>query len=320
MKYPSVMVYLSSRNNYDMLKHEVFRAFDTANLHFVNVDDFSDEAEQAKGKAICKSQGVVYIPNKKRGLQYAAQTAMEYARTNWPGVKFMIHFQHDVVPIDHDKFFSQANERSESGFFDQFGAVGFNSLDIDGRNTKKLYDKFRKGNQKVVGITGVACLSRCPSTYYNGAKWDMPWKIWGRPFAVDSTAWFCVGFSIANFEKHIQVTDEYHLQLWGGDINLQYLKNNIFNIAVPDMYVANHMKLKEKYGMHSNSAKGGKGGDEKHFGHYGPHFEVFKKRWGWDWEQKREFAKVASRYKGTLLDRFYGFDVSKGPLKTWSIT
>ena len=82
----------------------------------------------------------------------------------------------------------------------------------------------------------------------------------------------------------------------------------------------NNQKLKLNYGMHHNSATGAMGGDEYHFGSYGPHLENFKKRWGWDYETiVEDFELIKENYKGTLIYDFYNHDISKGPLRTYDM-
>ena len=54
MKRDSIIIYVSSRNNYDMLENEVLKNINTEGFEFINVDDNSSVNELNKGKAICK--------------------------------------------------------------------------------------------------------------------------------------------------------------------------------------------------------------------------------------------------------------------------
>ena len=47
----NLIVYVSSRNNYDMLENEVFKNINLEGFEFINVDDCSEPEEQKKGKA-----------------------------------------------------------------------------------------------------------------------------------------------------------------------------------------------------------------------------------------------------------------------------
>ena len=50
---------------------------------------------------------------------------------------------------------------------------------------------------------------------------------------------------------------------------------------------------------------------------YSP-FDIWKKRWGWEYEEARETFPL-KKYKGTLLEQFYDNDLKKGPLKNIKI-
>ena len=61
MNKDNVIIYVSSRNNYDMLESEVLKNIDTEGFEFINVDDKSCDEEIAKGKTICKNHNIVLI-------------------------------------------------------------------------------------------------------------------------------------------------------------------------------------------------------------------------------------------------------------------
>ena len=46
----NLIIYVSSRNNYDMLEHEVLKNINFEGFEFINVDDRSSEKEITKGK------------------------------------------------------------------------------------------------------------------------------------------------------------------------------------------------------------------------------------------------------------------------------
>ena len=53
MNKDNIIIYVSSRNNYDMLEGEVLNNINTEGFEFINVDDKSCDEEIAKGKTIC---------------------------------------------------------------------------------------------------------------------------------------------------------------------------------------------------------------------------------------------------------------------------
>ena len=60
MNHKNLIVYLSSRNNYEMLNNEVFKNINFDGFEFINVDDQSDHEEKVKGKEYCENKGYVF--------------------------------------------------------------------------------------------------------------------------------------------------------------------------------------------------------------------------------------------------------------------
>ena len=105
-----IIIYVSSRNNYDMLEGEVLKNINREGVEFINVDDKSCDAEIAKGKAICKKHDIVFLENKSRGVQMATQTLIDFINENRPNCKWIICFQHDHYPLSKD-FFQSINKK-----------------------------------------------------------------------------------------------------------------------------------------------------------------------------------------------------------------
>ncbi len=55
----NIIIYVSSRNNYDMLSGEVLKNINTEGFEFINVDDKSSPEEIEKGKQICQENDIV---------------------------------------------------------------------------------------------------------------------------------------------------------------------------------------------------------------------------------------------------------------------
>lgn len=313
-KIEGLLVYVSSRNNYDMLIGEVAKHIDLSKIHFVNVDDHSDEEEKTKGKAYCKKLGIPYLENLDRGMQWSLKTVVEYAKDKLPSTRWVIHFQHDNYPL-FPNFFEALSDYTRRDKVNEFGIVGFNHLSPVGQQTKNLVTRV-KLKKHGIGMVGQAPIAKIPSGWwYNGEVIPMPWDLWKKPFPLEVLAMMSIGFNLELFDKHIEVTNRYHLQFWGQDICLQFGKKNIYCVVLPNLYTYNDMQVKQKYGIWWNSPKSN---NPRYHGDYGPHFKVFRKRWGWDWE-KRTFSKVADQYKGTLLWDFWKHDMRNGPLKSFTI-
>ena len=63
MEKDNLIIYVSSRNNYDMLEGEVLKNIDREGFELINIDDKSSEEEITKGKNICQKHGIVFLEN-----------------------------------------------------------------------------------------------------------------------------------------------------------------------------------------------------------------------------------------------------------------
>ena len=106
----NIIIYVSSRNNYDMLSGEVLKNIDTEGFEFINVDDKSSPEEIEKGKKICQENDIVFLENESRGVQYATNTLIRFIKKNRPDCKWVFCFQHDCYPISE-------------GFFDRISKI-----------------------------------------------------------------------------------------------------------------------------------------------------------------------------------------------------
>lgn len=318
MRKDNLIVYVSSRNNYDMLKGEVFN-IDFEGFEFINIDDDSSEEEKAKGKQYCEEQGVTYLQNKSRGVQMGTQTLIDFINENRPNCKYILCFQHDVIPIS-ENFFSSISNLIETGKLDDFGAIGFNVLDR-GKYTSNFYQKFLNG-EKPLGMIGLAHIGipgrtkRWISPHHNNIAVRNPDK-WNKPFSIEFPAWMCVGINVSVWNEVVKPTDKYHFHLWFPDIAMQLNYNNKPLVVLPHLYCLNQQEVKSKYGINDNSAAGARDGNAYHFGEYS-NFQVWKERWGWDYENANA-TYPRGAYEGTLLEEYYNHDLENGPLKTFEL-
>jgi len=320
MKHDSIIVYVSSRNNYDMLEGEVLNNIDTEGFEFINVDDNSCEEELEKGKAICEKHGIIFLENKDRGVQMATQTLIDYINNNRPQCKWIVCFQHDIYPISKN-FFDKLDNYINSDKLNDFGLIGFNVLD-HGDYTLNSYDLFQQGDSPF-GMIGMCHLSvqdrskrwLCTKQQTELLKRD----IWKTPFIVEFPMWAAVGINVNNWNKHIIATNQYHFHLWLPDIAMQFNYKNKACLILPDLYCLNNQSLKEKYSINKNSAQGAIQGNDYHFGEYS-NFNAWKDRWGWHYEDVYEnFHSIQENYSGTLISDFFNHDITKGPLRSVDI-
>lgn len=315
----NLIIYVSSHNNYDMLSGEVLN-IDFEGFEFINVDDASSDEEIKKGKSICEKQGVVYLQNKGRGVQMATQTLIDFVNENRPECKYILCFQHDVVPISKD-FFKKISTYISQGKLDDFGGIGFNVLD-NGKYTGDSYKQFKKGDT-MVGMIGLAHLSvvdtskRWMSPAHNKRALELNLDKWSSPFIIEFPAWMCVGINVNAWNDVVVPTEEYQFHLWFPDVAMQLNKGNKPLLVIPNLYCLNQQEVKSKYGISENSAHGAKRGEAYHFGEYS-NFQAWKRRWGWDYENAKN-TFPSEKYEGTLLYEYYKHDNDNGPLRNYNL-
>tara|TARA_R110000824_G_scaffold155769_1_gene328503 strand:- start:269 stop:1240 length:972 start_codon:yes stop_codon:yes gene_type:complete len=315
----NIIIYVSSRNNYDMLEGEVLKNIKREGFEFINVDDKSCDEEITKGKAICEDHGIVFLENKSRGVQMATQTLVDYINEHRPDCKWIICFQHDHYPISDD-FFSIISERVDNNILDDFGIIGFNVLD-KGAYTGNAYNDYLNG-EKPIGMIGMCHLS----VHSREGRWLCPkqqgtllehMSFGETPFIVEFPMWASVGISVDKWNKYIKPTTDYQFHLWLPDVAMQFNYNNIPCLILPDLYTLNDQQLKVKYGIDASSAPGSRRGNEYHFGKYS-NFDAWMNRWGWYYEDIVEgFEQVKDNYKNTLIWDYYHHDITKGPLRRY---
>jgi hypothetical protein len=316
----NIIIYVSSRNNYDMLEGEVLKNINRDGFEFINIDDKSCDEEIAKGKAICKKHNIVFLENKSRGVQMATQTLVDFINKSRPNCKWIICFQHDHYPIS-DNFFNNISDYISNNKLDNFGIIGFNVLD-KGNYTGDAYDRFLQG-ESPMGMIGMCHLSihnrtgrwLCPKQQNEILKLD----IWNTPFIVEFPMWASVGINVQKWNEVIEPTTEYHFHLWLPDIAMQFNYNNYGCLILPNLYTLNDQQLKVKYGIDQSSAPGARSGNAYHFGEYS-NFDAWQNRWGWYYEDIVDgFEQVKDNYKETLIWDYYHHDISSGPLKSFKI-
>lgn len=317
MKQDNLIIYVSSRNNYDMLEGEVLKNINREGFEFINVDDKSSEEEIEKGKAICKKHDIVFLENKSRGVQMATQTLIDFINENRSNCKWIFCFQHDNYPISPN-FFTKISTLISQNKLNDYGILGFNVLDL-GNYTNNSFSEFQKGNNPL-GMIGMAHLS----IHQREARWLCPSRqenllknpLWKKPFIVEFPMWAAVGINVNLWNDLIIPTTDYQFHLWLPDVAMQFNYKNYPCLILPDLYCLNHQDLKTKYGINANSARGAREGNEYHFGKYS-NFDAWSSRWGWCYENVvKDFEQIKENYTGTLIKDFYDHNITKGPLKS----
>ena len=313
-----IIVYVSSRNNYDMVEGAVLKNIPLDGYEFVNVDDGSCEAEITKGKEQANRLGFTFLQNKSRGVQWATQTVIDWVNENRPECKYIVCFQHDNYPLDLD-FFNQMNRHVNAMEAEdvKIGLIGFNVLD-KGNYTGDAYERWNN-LEEVKGMIGLCHLGIMD----NSKRWLCPKRQpelikhpgFNRPFAIEFPMWAALGINVESWNKIILPTTDYQFHLWAPDIAFQFNLHNYMSVILPDIHCLNDQALKNDFGIDENSARGAMNGNEFHFGEYGPHLENFKKRWGWDYENVKDtYPQVRENYLGSLIEKYYIHDITTGPI------
>ena len=318
----NILIYCSSRNNYEMLEGEILKNYNFEGFDFVNVDDNSSEEQKLLGRDICLKNNIPFIENKNRGLFAGLETVMDYAKESDKDYKFVIWITHDCYPITNN-FFSKISSLVEQKKLDNFGSVGFNTV-----WRKHMMTDFEFISKKLEGKY-CGAMGRCVLMPVPGVGWIRPndfpldWNVWGKYIAVESVVDMCVMFNIDLFNKCIVPDYQYHHFCWGDDIGLQFLSNGYYNLHIPDLYVYHDQIIKIKYGISESSARGAQSGDTYHFCEYDRHYKHWEDKWGFDRNWQRDLIRlpdnVVDRYQGSLLHEFMTHDYKNGPVKIFDI-
>jgi len=309
----SVIAFVSSRNNYAMLKGEVLKHINSDEVELINVDDNSIPEQIELGKKICQKYNIEFLENEQAGVQWATQTVINFINKNRPKCKILVCFQHDNYPISKD-FFRRLNNIANKNDLKDVGLIGFNVLDF-GKYTKWSYLKYLLG-YRPLGMIGMLHLSIAE----RDSRWLCPKKQpeliknekWKKPFFVEFPMWAAIGINVENWNKYITPSSEYQFHLWLPDVATQFNSKNIGSIVHPGLYCFNNQWLKLKYGIPKNSALAAKKGNSFYFGEYSP-FEAWKSRWGWEYEKARDTFPI-DKYKDTILEKFFKNNIKDGPI------
>ncbi len=309
-------ILFTSRNNYELLETWL-NTVDIENFSVLNIDEDSDKNIKEQGKQICEKYNVVYMDREERGMLNNLVTASNYYKPK--GVEWILWFQHDCYPFTNN-FFTELNKTLSSGKYNEFGVLGFN-----GHQAKASMHQLKMGIQEL-DVTARAPLEPGDYWYRNKKYWGMSRPDYSnpefkKPFAVESVAWYSAMVNIDMYLEHIIPTDDLHFFHTWDDIAFQYLNKNIYNVCLPSFDVIHDKDHKVSLGFPVSSAfrNAEHNAERDHlYGKWG-HLEVWKERWGWDYNARDEFGRVEEQYKDTLLSKFYNHDPANGPLKSFDL-
>ena len=339
----SIGICLTSKNNYSMLE-EWLSLYDYSNIKILNIDVGSDDSNIELGRKMCRKYGVNFIESKDPGMQICLDQASDFffrSDINW-----FIYTHQDTYPLTENFF--QILSDSYLNFLDKssLGMIGFNIYHDD--NDLKHWDK-----DKLKYMT----LCRSPLELGDGyyrinktSRVDYNKFIKKKPFLIEIPMWSTVLFSVDTFKKYIKPDIDFQFFLSVDDIAMQFLKNNIPNIAIPELAFAHDQSLKLNHKLPYKSPILNKEEREKLYGRF-DHSLIWKKKWGFRynvykklagipifWRKiilkilnfiftdnfletigRKEFKLLKNRYENTLLISFFNHDPKNGPYKYYDI-
>lgn len=157
MKDSNFCVLYSSYNNYEMLKEEVLKRAFLEDQITINVDDFSTNYDLSKAETLCKNNNIYFLKNKKKGVQNAIQTAIDWIDIEKKKVDWILILQHDIFP-GNKSFYKKLNELLKNRNLNKVGLLGFNVVGDEEDFTNNCLKDYLK-NQKPNGYLGVPFLS-----------------------------------------------------------------------------------------------------------------------------------------------------------------
>jgi len=186
-------------------------------------------------------------------------------------------------------------------------------MSYDKKYTNDQYEKWLNGDRKLIGNVGLAHLSILDSykRWITPSRYSIDYKKWENPFAIEIIQWTATAINIKLWNKYINPSNKYQFHLWMPDICMQFLKLNIYNVVLPNLFMLSMQEIKAKYNIPVNSANGSKNGDEYHFGNYNKAHIHWRNKWGWEYDHTSTTLidkLIESKYKGTLIEKFYKYD------------
>jgi len=354
MKKKIGIVY-SSFNNYEILENEVFKRVNFEGYPVINIDDHSDIEDQKIGEQLCIKNNIYFEINKKKGVQLALDQGIDFLQKKYD-VEWVFCMQQDIYPLEKN-FFSNFEKVISNLKEKKLGAIGFNIISDDNVYMRpNIIQKYKNGDRPK-GWLGLLPLSGPKKNSFFDLKFKNKirymiyklsfWKknkekiknifLQNRIFceyglknfskyskkynglcSIDIPMWGAIAINTKIWKRYITPRSDFIFHMWFNDIAFQMLKHNIWLAVHTELYLQNFQKIKEKYNLFWSSAHAGKIGRNRQVEKFGNHLKIFKKYWGFDYDNLlEEFEKVEKNYEKTLIDRYRLHDFRKGPLKTF---
>jgi hypothetical protein len=292
------IILFMSKNNYDLLDHwiEVCKDFNKPNI--INLDLGSNVDQVKYGKRLCEENNIDFLTAEKTQFQDNIRQVF-----NKEKLEYILYMHQDCFPIELDTF-EKINNSIIKNDLSKYGSIGFNIFhDVEindlNLNNLKLMTTARTILQK-----GNGYYMRKPK----GSRVDYNKFNSDQAFEVENVMWTSLLLSKKSFLKNIEVDLNFNFFFAADDMAFQFLQNNVKNICIPYIHFKHDQSIKTKYNLPKDSPLGDKDEVEKRYGRI-DHKTKWKKKWGFQWNIKKEFKifnyRIIKYFLSRLFPKFY---------------
>lgn len=305
----------SNKNYYNIFKFLLYKYSKASwkDVLVLNVDVNSTDKGFNHGKEICDQLGIHFINNRNeraKSYQESIKIVDTYLTKNNINVDWIIHFQHDVIPLEKNFWDQIDNIIEKNNFLNKYvGTFGPVSYVKYNYNTALKKIKNKKNIDGTISGRG-NLINGILNPPYKGWYQNLHTEYYNQNyFVVESPMWNMIAINRSLFKKYIIIDSMFEFELWADDIAHQFLKNNIFNLTFPNLRVCTDHSLKNnQINTDCNFIRNKLAA--KRF--------LQKYKWSWGYRNKNlrnEFKKSISLYNNTLQKKLFYLNINDGPKK-----
>ena len=333
-----MFILVSSRNNYQLFENFFLKNNSLPFEKIINVDTGSNETQKSFGRNICNSNKINFEESVSNELQLVINDVIDkYINKTESKWILCLHSDSFLRKNDYQRLCKLLSNR----YFDKFGMIGLNT--IFWPHTIQYQDiSFRNF---FFGLMGKSILSKVNYSIYgpHTIKSNKIHNFWNNLVGVDTVVDIGYLINIELFKKFINPSKKFPFVCAVDDLGMQFLKNDIFNVTLPDYYCIHDPWVKKKFKLPVSSPKELKKNFNKDFYNDDLSYEIeWKRKWKFDRQFKtglkkpivnnnfikklytyiNNFARPANSnigdtvrkyYTGTLIGKFIDHDNDRPP-------
>lgn len=329
-----------TKNYYPFFKECLYKhsKADWNEVLILNADLDSTEQSLKKGIEVCNQLDIKHIGSVSC-TQEALKLADEFLTKNNIDVNWIMHFEHDVVPV-HENFWDKVDYLIENtdGIDDMVGTWSSNSYHfgltdpsnptIPNRTSNgktkggsyehglKMLNEDRIKRNKFGTNSGRSCLlGGVDNSPYNGYYRYLPDLYYEVDYyVIESANWTSCAFNRKLFRECIVVDDNFIFNLWPDDISHQFMSNGYVNITFNDLFSCHDLNFSSPINIPSDYDWKRNAGN--------PHDRFFEKH-GFHWgirnknlrEEYSSFLKQNSSESNSIQKKIFNSHINDGPLR-----